>query len=168
MRLGSRLLAVGWHDASFNGREPRQQGFTADRVQELAVGAVRRVMRVIDGSRREVDIKKYAKVEKIPGGSVQDCTVMDGVMFNKDVVNPDRMKRSVKDPRILLLDCPLEYKKGENQTAVELVSGTDFAELLKQEEEVRLSCHCLLVVFDGHRCLLMVLDAHVCASIKRE
>jgi T-complex protein 1 subunit gamma len=104
------------------------------------VGAVRRVMRVIDGSRREVDIKKYAKVEKIPGGSVQDCQVMDGVMLNKDVVNPDRMKRTVKNPRILLLDCPLEYKKGENQTAVELVNGTDFAELLKQEEEVGLDC----------------------------
>ena len=37
-----------------------------------------------------------------------------GVMFAKDVVVPGRMKRRIEKPRILLLDCPLEYKKGEN------------------------------------------------------
>ena len=106
-------------------------------MQELAVDAVRQVMRDIGDDKREVEIKKYAKVEKIPGGAMQDCRVLNGVMFTKDVVNPDRMRRCIKNPRILLLDCPLEYKKGENQTAVELVDEADFAELLQQEEEVR-------------------------------
>lgn len=32
---------------------------------------------------REIDIKKYVKVEKIPGGSTEDCRVLKGVMFNK-------------------------------------------------------------------------------------
>ena len=41
-------------------------------------------------------------------------------MFNKDVVVPGRMRRKIVNPRILLLDCPLEYKKGENQTNVEI------------------------------------------------
>ena len=41
-------------------------------------------------------------------------------MFNKDVVAPQRMKRRIENPRILLLNCPLEYKKGENQTNVEI------------------------------------------------
>jgi T-complex protein 1 subunit gamma len=106
-------------------------------MQELAVDAVRQVMRDINGDKREVEIKKYAKVEKIPGGAMQDCRVINGVMFTKDVVSPERMRRSIQNPRILLLDCPLEYKKGENQTAVELVNEADFAELLQQEEEVR-------------------------------
>lgn len=94
-------------------------------------------MRVIEGKDREVEIKKYAKIEKVPGGAIEDCRVLNGVMFTKDVVNPSRMKRVVKNPRILLLDCPLEYKKGENQTNVELTNEADFAELLRQEEEVR-------------------------------
>ena len=106
-------------------------------MQELAVDAVRQVMRDVGDSKREVEIKKYAKVEKIPGGSMQDCRVLKGIMFQKDVVSPDRMRRSIKNPRILLLDCPLEYKKGENQTAVELVDEADFAALLQQEEEAR-------------------------------
>ena len=54
----------------------------------------------------------------------------------------------IRNPRILLLDCPLEYKKGENQTAVELTKASDFAELLRQEEEV-----CFLDVLCCCRCL---------------
>jgi hypothetical protein len=51
--------------------------------------------------------------------------VIDGVMFNKDVTH-SKMRRRIEKPRILLLDCPLEYKKGESQTNVEV-----------KEEEVR-------------------------------
>ena len=40
-----------------------------------------------------------------------------------------------KQPRIILLDCPLEYKKGESQTSVELTKEEDWAALLKAEEE---------------------------------
>ncbi len=47
-------------------------------------------------------------------------------MFNKDVVVPGRMRRRIEKPRILLLDCPLEYKKGENQTNVELSKEEDW------------------------------------------
>lgn len=44
------------------------------------------------GGRREVDIKRYAKIEKVPGGAVEDSRVLDGVMINKDVTHA-RMKR---------------------------------------------------------------------------
>ncbi len=29
----------------------------------------------VGGGRREVDVKNYAKIEKIPGGSIEDCKV---------------------------------------------------------------------------------------------
>ena len=82
----------------------------------------------------DVDVKRYAKVEKIPGGDVSDCRVLKGVMFNKDVVAPGRMARTLRNPRILLLDCALEYKKGESQTSVELTNEEDWSALLAQEE----------------------------------
>jgi len=41
-------------------------------------------------------------------------------MINKDVTHP-KMRRYIENPRIVLLDCPLEYKKGESQTNVEIV-----------------------------------------------
>lgn len=43
--------------------------------------------------------------------------------------------RRIENPRIVLLDCPLEYKKGESQTNVEMSAEADFAQLLKLEEE---------------------------------
>lgn len=55
-------------------------------------------------------------------------------MLNKDVTHPG-MKRRIENPRILLLDCPLEFKKGESQTNLELTKETDFEAVLRQEEE---------------------------------
>ena len=43
------------------------------------------------------------------------------------MVAPGRMRRRISSPRILLLDCPLEYKKGENQTNVELTREEDWS-----------------------------------------
>ncbi|KAH1247730.1 T-complex protein 1 subunit gamma [Glycine max] len=43
--------------------------------------------------------------------------------------------QKVVNPRIILLDSPLEYKKGENQTNAELLKEEDWILLLKMEEE---------------------------------
>jgi T-complex protein 1 subunit gamma len=82
----------------------------------------------------EVDIKRFIRIEKIPGGDLHDCQVLNGVMFEKDVTHA-KMRRHIENPRILLLDCPLEYKKGESQTNVEIMNEEDFNSLLRQEEE---------------------------------
>ncbi|XP_065672398.1 T-complex protein 1 subunit gamma isoform X2 [Hydra vulgaris] len=84
--------------------------------------------------RREIDIKRYTKVEKIPGGMLEDSCVLDGIMLNKDVVHP-RMSRRIENPRILLLDCNLEFKKGESMTNIEISQETDFNRILQLEEE---------------------------------
>jgi T-complex protein 1 subunit gamma len=55
-------------------------------------------------------------------------------MFAKDVTHP-KMRRKIDNPRIVLLDCPLEYKKGESQTNIEMSSETDFNRILQIEEE---------------------------------
>jgi len=64
---------------------------------------------------KTVDIKRYARVEKVPGGEIEQSKVLRGVMVNKDVTRLN-MRRCIQNPRIILLDCPLEYKKGESQT----------------------------------------------------
>jgi T-complex protein 1 subunit gamma len=47
----------------------------------------------------------------------------------------------------VLLDCPLEYKKGESATQLELSKASDFANVLKQEEkEVEELCNEILRV----------------------
>ena len=44
------------------------------------------------------------------------------------------MKRRIENPKILLLDCNLEYKKGESQTNIEIMKEDDFSKILEMEE----------------------------------
>jgi T-complex protein 1 subunit gamma len=110
-------------------------------VVDLALKSVRTVM---VGNNQEgrisIDTKRYAKVEKLPGGTLDECKVLDGVMVNKDIVHP-KMRRHIKNPRILLLDCSLEYKKGESQTNLEMSKESDMTDALQQEmDEIAQMC----------------------------
>lgn len=95
-------------------------------IQDLAIDSVATISIDLGNGLREVDIKKYIKVEKIPGGQLEESKVLKGVMFNKDVVSPGKMRRRIENPRIILLDSPLEYKKGENMTNAELMREEDW------------------------------------------
>ncbi|CAI2364205.1 unnamed protein product [Moneuplotes crassus] len=116
-----------------------------DLIVDLAIKATRTVVRQ-SGKDVEIDLKRYAKVEKIPGGTIEECTVLDGVMFNKDITHGE-MRRKIENPRIVLLDCPLEYKKGESMTNIEMSNEEDFKKALEsEEEEVRKMCEHILRV----------------------
>jgi len=105
----------------------------SDLACQISLDAVSTVAMEENG-RKEIDIKRYARIEKIPGGAIEESTVLKGIMINKDIVHP-KMRRRIENPRILLLDCNLEYKKGESQTAIEFTKETDFARVLELEEE---------------------------------
>lgn len=114
-----------------------------DLMVKVALDAVKIVAVSTDG-RSVIDIKNFAKIEKIPGGDLKDSAVLNGVMFNKDVCSA-KMRRRIQKPRIVLLDCPLEYRKGESQTNVELSGETDFRRLLEVEEAyVKKMCAAIL------------------------
>lgn len=105
----------------------------SDLMCSLALQAVRTVAAEENGH-KTVDIKRYARVEKIPGGSIEESRVLDGVLLNKDITHPN-MRRRILHPRIILLDCPLEYKKGESQTNMEFSKESDWARAQEIEEE---------------------------------
>ena len=66
----------------------------SDLMCRLALDAVR-IVAIDVGGRREVDIKRYARIEKVPGGLVEECRVLDGVMLNKDITHP-KMRRRIE------------------------------------------------------------------------
>lgn len=112
-------------------------------LSDIALKAVKTVYNK-NSSVFDCDIKKYAKVEKIPGGTLQDCEVLNGIMLNKDLVHP-QMRKRIENPRILLLDSNLEYKKGESMTNVELTNEKDFANALEQErKEIKHLCDIII------------------------
>lgn len=105
----------------------------SDLLVRIALAAVKTVRDVVD-DRVLIDTKTYVKVEKLPGGEMEDSRVLDGVMLAKDVTAANMRRRIVK-PRVLLVDCPLEYRKAESATNVELTKEADFRALLAAEED---------------------------------
>lgn len=119
----------------------------------LALKAVRTVASIDTNVQRSndpfsngvtIDLKRYARVEKVPGGEIEDSCVLDGVMLNKDVTHP-KMRRRIENPRIILLDCSLEYKKGESQTNIEITREEDWSKILEiEEQQVKQMCDKIL------------------------
>ena len=102
-------------------------------IVDLALQACRVVLRGTKNLEKlNVELKRFAKVEKVPGGLLEECRVVNGCMLNKDITHPS-MRRQIKNPRILLLDCPLEYKKAESQTNIEMSKESDMTDALQQE-----------------------------------
>ena len=67
-------------------------------------------------------------------------------MLNKDVTHPS-MRRRIENPRIVLLDCPLEYKKGESQTSAEIADESHWNRLLEiEEEQIKEMCDAIISV----------------------
>ncbi|KAK5108539.1 T-complex protein 1 subunit gamma [Meristemomyces frigidus] len=118
----------------------------SDLMCDLALTAVRTVAHDAGGGKKEVDIKRYARVEKVPGGEIEDSRVLSGVMLNKDITHP-KMRRRIENPRIVLLDCTLEYKKGESATNIEITKEEDWNRILQiEEEQVKAMCDAIIAV----------------------
>ncbi|VDM61602.1 unnamed protein product [Angiostrongylus costaricensis] len=116
-----------------------------DLAVKISLDAVKTI-KVDRGNTSEIDIKRYCRIEKIPGGTIEDTKVISGVVLNKDVTHA-KMRRRIESPRIVLLDCNLEYKKGESQTSLEIMNEADISKILEQEEEsIRKQCDDIIKV----------------------
>ncbi|ELA48141.1 T-complex protein 1, gamma subunit [Vavraia culicis subsp. floridensis] len=83
---------------------------------------------------KNCDIKTFVKIEKISGADFSGCEVMDGVIVNKSLIHSE-MRREIRDPRVIVLDTPIEYKKGESKTSYELKNQAEYTRALEIEEE---------------------------------
>ncbi|KAI5187234.1 T-complex protein 1 subunit gamma [Nematocida homosporus] len=80
-----------------------------------------------------VDTKHAIRVEKVLGGRVEESYVLPGVLLQKEAVDV-RMPKHLVQPRVVLVDFPLEYRKGENQAAIEMHQKEVFSAALAAEE----------------------------------
>ena len=74
-----------------------------------------------------MDIECYCKVKKIPGGRKSACSFIHGVVFSKHVTHK-KMDLLLRNPRILLLKCAIEFQRKEDQLS-------SFDTLMLQEQE---------------------------------
>lgn len=61
-----------------------------------------------------MDVRNFVNIKKVSNGSKNDCTIIGGVVFSKNVSHKD-MKTKIDNPRILLVKCPISYQRVEGK-----------------------------------------------------
>lgn len=75
----------------------------------------------------DMDVRRYVKIKKIPGGRPSDSEYVNGAVITKNVAHK-QMSRLQNNPRIMLITFPLEFYRVEGQYM-------QFGQILRQEKE---------------------------------
>ncbi|KDQ63031.1 hypothetical protein JAAARDRAFT_120591 [Jaapia argillacea MUCL 33604] len=75
----------------------------------------------------DMDVRRYVKIKKIPGGAPRDSEYVDGAVITKNAAHK-QMSRSQRNPRIMLVTFPLEFHRVEGQYM-------HFPQIVRQEKE---------------------------------
>ncbi|KAF8841931.1 hypothetical protein BDN67DRAFT_1068119 [Paxillus ammoniavirescens] len=75
----------------------------------------------------DMDVRRYVKIKKIPGGAPSDSEYVDGAVITKNVAHK-QMLRSQRNPRVMLVTFPLEFHRVEGQYI-------HFGQVVRQEKE---------------------------------
>lgn len=98
-------------------------------LAKLIVDAVQKVAE--DGA---VDTDNI-KIEKKDGAVVEDSTLVEGVIVDKERVHPG-MPSEVKDAKIALVNSPLEVKETEVDAEIRITDPTQMQAFIEQEEKM--------------------------------
>jgi len=104
-----------------------------DKISQLVVKAISQVAEEKNGS-NYIDLD-LIKLEKKTGGDVMDTELIEGVLVDKEVVNPN-MPKKAKGAKIALIDAALEIEKTETDAKIEITSPDQLEAYLKQEEKM--------------------------------
>ncbi len=75
------------------------------------------------------------KIEKKAGGEIQDTSLINGVVVDKEIVNSG-MPKSIQNAKVALLDSALEIEKTETDAKIQITSPEQMESFLKQEEKM--------------------------------
>lgn len=84
-----------------------------------------------NGHFMEVDLENV-KVQKKPGGSMRDSSLVEGIIIDKEISHPG-MLRAIKDAKILLLNSSLEMEKTEFDAKISIERPEQMKIFLDQE-----------------------------------
>ena len=103
----------------------------ADFLADLTVKSVKAVSKG-KGKTAEVD-RDDIKIQKKQGGSISDTELVSGIIMDKEPVNSG-MPRSVSKAKVALIDAPLEIKKTEIESKIQINDPSQIQAFLDQEE----------------------------------
>jgi T-complex protein 1 subunit epsilon len=101
-----------------------------DKFANIAVDAV---LTVADLTRKDVDFE-LIKVDGKVGGSLEDTSLVKGVVVDKDFSHP-QMPNVVRDAKIAILTCPFEPPRPKTKHKLDIESVEEYKKLREYEKE---------------------------------
>ncbi|MBM3895812.1 MAG: thermosome subunit [Thaumarchaeota archaeon] len=102
-------------------------------LSKLVVDAILRIAEK-HGEKHVVDLDNV-KVEKKAGGSIQDSSLIKGIVLDKEVVHSG-MPTKIQSAKIALLNCPLEIEKTEMSAEIRISDPTQMQMFIEEEQRM--------------------------------
>ena len=103
-------------------------------LADICIGAIKAVAEKDENGKWSADIEKV-QIQKKEGESVDETTLIKGIILDKEVVSPGMPKIS-KDAKILLLQSALEIEKTEFDAKLQITSPDQIQQFLDEEERM--------------------------------
>lgn len=102
-------------------------------LSKLVVDAILKIAEK-HGEKHVVDLDNL-KVEKKAGGSIQDSSLIKGVVLDKEIVHSG-MPTKIHGAKIVLLNCPLEIEKTEMSSEIRITDPTQMQMFIEEEHRM--------------------------------
>ena len=102
-------------------------------LSKLAVDAILKIAE-IDGDKYSVDLDNL-KVEKKAGGSIDDTSLINGIVLDKEIVHSG-MPTKVEKAKIALVNAALEVEKTEMSAEIRISDPTQMQQFLEEENKM--------------------------------
>ena len=107
----------------------KESGFLADLVVKAVSAVVEK-----EGADFKVD-EDDIKVEKKAGGSIRDCSIIQGIILDKEVVHGG-MPKKINEAKIALLNAALEISKTETDAKINITNPQQIKSFLDEENRM--------------------------------
>jgi archaeal chaperonin len=109
-------------------------GKNAEVQKDLLSGIIVKAVLSVTDSDGKADLA-HINVEKKTGASTDDTSLVEGMVIDKERVNPT-MPKEVKNAKILILNAALEFKKTDVNAKINISSPGQAAAFLEEEEHM--------------------------------
>ena len=105
-----------------------------EKLAKICMDAIKAVAEKNEDGKWLADIEKV-QIQKKAGDSIDDTSLIQGIILDKEVVSPG-MPKFVKDAKILLLQSAIEIQKTEFDTKLQITRPEQIQEFLDEEEKM--------------------------------
>ena len=102
-------------------------------LSKLVVDAILKIVE-IDGDKHSIDLDNL-KVEKKAGGSIDDTSLINGIVLDKEIVHSG-MPTKIEKARIALVNAALEVEKTEMSAEIRISDPTQMQQFLEEENKM--------------------------------